>query len=74
MPGVTLHPADACELAEMLSFIDGWLARDPRLAESLADFVGHPGLRHPSAARGSGPVVFLLGGRDSEQWWCPGPQ
>jgi hypothetical protein len=30
MPGVTLHPVDACELAEMLFFIAEWLARDPR--------------------------------------------
>jgi hypothetical protein len=42
MPGVALHPVDACELAEILSFIADRLARDPRLAESLADFVGHP--------------------------------
>jgi hypothetical protein len=44
-------PVDACELAEMLSFIAEWLARDPRLAESLADFVGHPAYAFLSSAR-----------------------
>jgi len=34
---------DAAELAEMLQFLDGWLARDPaRLAASLEQFTRHP--------------------------------
>lgn len=28
MPGVTLHPADAAELADILALISDWLTRD----------------------------------------------
>jgi len=44
MPSVTLDAGDAAELAEMLSFLGQWLARDPgRLGASLEDFLGNPG-------------------------------
>ncbi len=49
MPSVTLDAGDTAELAEMLSFLSGWLARDPaRLQASLTDYVGHPsyGIQH----------------------------
>ena len=40
---VRLDAGDAAELAEMLQFLTGWLARDPaRLAASLEEFAGHP--------------------------------
>jgi hypothetical protein len=43
MPDMKLDAADAAELAEILQFLSGWLARDPaRLGASLDDFVGHP--------------------------------
>jgi len=43
MPEIRLDAADAAELAEMLQFLSGWLARDPaRLAASLEEFVGTP--------------------------------
>ena len=43
MPDLRLDTADAAELAEMLQFLAGWLARDSaRLAASLEEFVGHP--------------------------------
>jgi hypothetical protein len=43
MPDMRLDTADAAELAEMLQFLAGWLARDSaRLAASLEEFVGHP--------------------------------
>ena len=43
MPEVRLDAGDAAELAEMLQFLTGWLARDPaRLAASLEEFAGHP--------------------------------
>jgi hypothetical protein len=59
MPGVTLDAADAAELAEMLQFLSDWLAREPaRLGASLEDFVGHPRLRHPAAARRPGPLCL----------------
>jgi hypothetical protein len=43
MPDMKLDAADAAELAEILQFLSGWLARDPaRFGASLDDFVGHP--------------------------------
>ena len=43
MPDTALDVSDAAELAEMLQFLSGWLARHPaRLGASLEDFVGHP--------------------------------
>lgn len=42
MPEVRLDASYAAELAEMLQFLTGWLARDPaRLATSLDEFVGN---------------------------------
>jgi IstB-like ATP binding protein len=68
VPGVTLHPADTYELAEMLTFIAQWLARDPGgLAESLADLVGHPAYGIPQLRENLSQVTFLLGGSDGEQ-------
>lgn len=46
MPDMKLDAADAAELAEILQFLSGWLARDPaRLGAYLDDFVGHPASR-----------------------------
>lgn len=43
MPDMKLDAGDAAELAEMLQFLSGWLARDPsRLAASLDEYAGHP--------------------------------
>ena len=44
MPGITLDPVDAAELAEVLTFLTQWLSGRQRqaLAESFAAFVGHP--------------------------------
>ena len=44
MPGITLDPGDAAELAEMLAFLADWLSGSQKhvLAGSLAAFVGHP--------------------------------
>jgi hypothetical protein len=72
MPDVKLNAADAAELAEMLQFLTGWLARDPGcLAPSLEEFAGHPayGLDQP---RGDlQRFVFLLGGSDGETLFGP---
>jgi hypothetical protein len=52
MPEVRLDTSDAAELAEMLQFLTGWLARDPaRLTASLEEFTGHPRLRPRPTAR-----------------------
>jgi hypothetical protein len=66
MPSMTL---DAGELAEMLSFLSQWLARDPgRLGASLEDFIGHRanGIQH--LRDDLDRFVFLLGGSDEEQF------
>ena len=43
MPDVRLDAGDAAELAELLQFLAGWLARDPgRRGASLEQFVGNP--------------------------------
>jgi hypothetical protein len=65
---VTLSPADAAELAEILGFIGQWLASDPhRLQASLGQFVGHPayGTRH--LRDDLDRFIFLLGGSDGEE-------
>ena len=50
MPGITLDPADAAELAETLTFLTQWLSGSQKqvLAGSLAAFVGHPAYTTPT--------------------------
>jgi hypothetical protein len=42
MPGITLNPADAAELAETLTFLTQWLSGSQKqaLAESFTAFIG----------------------------------
>jgi hypothetical protein len=48
---MTLAPADAVELAEMLKFLSDWLARDhDHLETSLENFVGSGAYDTPAAA------------------------
>ena len=57
MPELRLDAVDAAELAELLQFLAGWLARDPgRLGASLEAFVGHPAYGTAQLAAGPGPV------------------
>ena len=44
MPQITLDMADAAELAEMLTFLTGWLSGSQKqiLAGSFAALIGHP--------------------------------
>ena len=73
MPGITLHPADAEELADILSFISDWLARDiGRLQPLLASFVGHPGYTTQHLRDDIDRFVFLLGG-DGQQFLTSDP-
>jgi hypothetical protein len=52
MPQVRLDAGDAAELAEMLQFLTGWLARDPaRLAASWNSSPATPPTASPSCAR-----------------------
>ncbi len=72
MRDVTLDPADAAELAEILSFIGQWLARDPRRLEaSLTQFVGHPAYNTRHLRDDLNRFVFLLGGSEGEQLFAP---
>jgi hypothetical protein len=67
MPEMRLDATDAAELAEMLQFRSGWLARDPaRLGPSLEDFVGHPAYSLAQLRQDLERFVFLLGGSDGE--------
>jgi len=67
MPDMKLDAADAAELAEILQFLSGWLARDPaRLGASLDDFAGHPAYGISQVRQDLERFVFLLGGSDGE--------
>ena len=67
MPQTTLDTGDAIELAELLQFLAGWLARNPgRLGASLADYVGHPAYNVSQLRQDLGRFTFLLGGDDGE--------
>jgi hypothetical protein len=67
MPEVRLDTSDAAELAEMLQFLTGWLARDPaHLAASLEEFTGHPAYGPAQLRADLDRFVFLLGGSDGE--------
>ena len=69
MPGITLDPADAAELAETLTFLTGWLSGSQKqaLAESFAAFVGHPAYNTDTLCTDLRRFVFLLGASDGEE-------
>jgi hypothetical protein len=72
MPQVTLDAADAAELAELLQFLTGWLARDPaRLSTSLEAYVGKPAYCTAQLRDDLGRFTFLLGGNDGESLFGP---
>jgi hypothetical protein len=72
MPQVNLDAGDAAELAEMLQFLTGWLARDPaRLAACLEEFVGHPAYDIAQLRDDLERFTFLLGGSDGEPLFGP---
>ena len=72
MPEVKLDAADAAELAGMLQFLSGWLARDPaRLAASLEEYVGHPAYGISQPHDHLERFIFLLGGSDGEALFGP---
>ncbi len=69
MPSMTLDAGDAAELAEMLSFLSQWLARDPaRLGASLEDFTGNPAYSIQPLRDDLDRFVILLGGREGGQF------
>jgi len=72
MPEVRLDVVDAAELAELLQFLGGWLARDPdRLGASLAGYVGHPAYGTAQLRQDLDRFTFLLGGDDGESLFGP---
>jgi hypothetical protein len=73
MPDVRLDAGDAAELAELLQFLAGWLARDPgRLGASLEQFVGYPAYDVGQLRQDLDRFTFLLGGDDGESLSGPG--
>jgi hypothetical protein len=74
MPELRLDVVDAAELAELLQFLAGWLARDPdRLGASLETFVGHPAYGTAQLRQDLNRFIFLLGGEDGESLFGHGP-
>ena len=64
---MTLAPADADELAEMLQFLSDWLARDRHhLETSLEGFVGSSAYGTRQLGDDLARFIFLLGGSDGE--------
>ena len=75
MPDLRLDAVDAAELAELLQFLAGWLARDPdRLGASLGDYVGHPAYSTAQLRQDLHRFTFLLGGDDGESLFGPDPE
>ncbi len=68
MPGITLDPADAAEIAETLTLITQWLSGSSRqaLADSFASFIGHPAYNTATLCADLHRFAFLLGATDGE--------
>ena len=69
MPQIRLDLGDAAELAEMLTFLTGWLSGSQKqaLADSFAAFVGHPAYDTGALRADLHRFVFLLGVSDGEE-------
>ena len=69
MPGITLDPVDAAELAETLTLLTGWLSgsQEHVLADSFAAFIGHPAYNTGTLCADLHRFVFLLGASDGEE-------
>lgn len=67
MPQTRLDQADAAELAELMTFLSGWLAADPDTLEaSLTHYVAHPAYNLNQLTQDLHRFAFLLGGNDGE--------
>ena len=68
MPGITLDPADAAELAETLTFLTQWLSGSQKqaLADSFAAYVAHPAYNTDTLCADLHRFAFLLGASDGE--------
>ena len=69
MPGITLDPADAAEIAETPTLLTGWLSGSHKhvLADSFAAFIGHPAYNTGTLCADLHRFAFLLGASDGEQ-------
>ena len=69
MPGITLDPVDAAEIAETLTFLAQWLSGSQKhaLAESFTAFAGHPAYDTGSLRADLQRFIFLLGASDGEE-------
>ena len=69
MPQTTLDMADAAELAEMLTFLTGWLSGSQKqaLADSFAAYVGHPAYNIDHLCADLHRFAFLPGASDGEE-------
>jgi hypothetical protein len=68
VPGITLDPADAAELAETLTLLTQRLSgsRKQALAGSFAAFAGHPAYNTSTLSDDLHRFAFLLGASDGE--------
>lgn len=67
-PVVHLPVSDAAELAELLQFIDDWLATcHDQLREPLSRFVGHPAYRISDLRSDLNRLAFLLGADNEDR-------
>jgi hypothetical protein len=69
MPQIRLDLGDAAELAEMLTFLTGWLSGSQKQAlhDSFAAFAGHPAYNTDALCADLRRFVFLLGASDGEE-------
>ena len=69
MPQITLDLSDAAELAQMLTFLAGWLSGSQKqiLTDSFAAFVGHPAYNTATLCADLHRFAFLLGQTDGEE-------
>jgi len=68
VPDVRLHPGDAAELAEILEFLDDWLATgDEHLHGSLSRFIGSDAYRVSDLRGDLARFAFLLGATDGDR-------
>jgi hypothetical protein len=73
VPNTSLDTGDAADLAEMLQFLDDWLATDPGdLGAPLGRFVSHPAYGLNDLRGDLARFIFLLGGSDGEPLFQPG--
>lgn len=75
MPTTTLDTGDAAELAELLQFLNDWLAdHHDHLDTSLEAFVGTRGYDLSQLHADLDRFTFLLGGNDGEPLFQPRPR